>query len=113
MIDPEDKNLVCKFIVLDNTLKLLMKELDAIEMSKIKIKKPHYNFILGKIEKGHKELQQLHKHLRSKGIHIQEMRKDEFSVEYPFTCRGYFDTQIMQRDVLKNNMVEKLRELYS
>lgn len=39
------------------------------------------------------------------------MRKDDFNVECPFTCRGYFDIQIMQRNALKNNVVVKLRKL--
>lgn len=112
MIEPEDKNLVCQFIVLDNTLRLLTKELDAVERSNIMIKKPHFNFILAKINIAHKQLQLLHKQLRHRGIHIQNMRKDDFNVEYPFTCRGYFDIQIMQRDALKNNVVAKLREIY-
>lgn len=112
MIEMKDKDLVCQFIVLDNTLKLLTKELEAVEKSKIKIKNPHINYILVKIDNAHKELQNLYKQLKNRGIHIQEMRKDDFNVEYPFTCRGYFDIQIMQRDALKNNVLTKIIELY-
>lgn len=112
MIEPEDKDLVCQFIVLDNTLKLLTKELDQVKKSNIMIKKPHFDFIFAKISIAHNDLQLLHKQLRHKGIHIQDMRNDDFNVEYPFTCRGYFDIQIMQKNALKNNVLAKLRELY-
>ncbi|MED4354302.1 hypothetical protein P9265_18580 [Schinkia azotoformans] len=112
MIEMKDKDLVCQFIVLDNTLKLLTKELEAVENSKIKIKNPHINFILLKIDNAHKELRNLHKQLKCRGIHIQEMKRDELNVEYPFTCRGYFDIQIMKKNVLKNNVIIKIIELY-
>lgn len=111
LIPDEDRDIIEKAIYLPMVIIVLNHDLQIINTSPIKLKKPYTEWIKETIGTVQKELSNVKRYMKQNNIKVEKVKTEESFTQYLFIYKGYEDIHRYFNPRLKNR-TEELLEYY-
>ncbi|KQL54501.1 hypothetical protein AN964_13995 [Heyndrickxia shackletonii] len=111
LIPDKDREVIEKAIYLPMLVIVLNQDLQIINTSPIKLKKPYTEWIEETIRTVQKELSDVKRYMKQNRIKVEKIKTEESFTEYVFIYKGYEDKHRYFNPRLKNR-TEELLEYY-
>lgn len=109
LIPDKDREIIEKAIYLPMLVIVLNKDLQIIDISPIKLKRPYKEWIEETIIIVQKELSEVKRYMKQNHIKVEKVKTEESFTEYLFIYKGYEETHRYFNPRLKNRTEELLK----
>ncbi|MFD1708034.1 hypothetical protein ACFSCZ_15015 [Siminovitchia sediminis] len=110
-IPSNERDIIEQAIYLPMLLTVLQRDLDVVEKSPFKLKKPYQTLIENTIRKVQNELAEVKRYLHKNSIRVERLKSDEIFTMYLFLYKGYEEHHNYFNPRLRNR-VEELLDFY-
>lgn len=110
-IPENDRNLLEKAIFLPMALTILNRDLQVVQNSAFKLKKPYLHLIEATMNLIQQDLREIKREMHKRNMKVFEQKRDEAFTQFLFVSNGYEEIHNYFNPRIRNN-VESLLEYY-
>lgn len=107
-IPEHERNMIEQAIYLPMVITIFNRDLQIIETSGFKLKKPYLKLVEEALKRVHQDLATVRKYLRNEKIKVSEIQRDKIFTMYAFIYKGYEEHHNYFNPRLRNKTEELL-----